>query len=71
LGEVERVEDAFLRDRQRGDVIQYHASDGQRTKLVQDVIDAVVTASVWTKEEDISDVLPNRQGVVAEAEKRV
>jgi hypothetical protein len=45
LGEVERTEDAILLDRQRY-LIQYHASEGQRTKLVQDVIDAVVTASV-------------------------
>jgi hypothetical protein len=61
LGGVERAEDAILLDRQR-DFIKYHDSDGQRDKPVQDAIDAVVTASVWTKEKDVSDALPNTQG---------
>jgi hypothetical protein len=65
LDGVVPAEDVILLDRQR-DFIQHHSSEGQRTKVVQNAIDAVVTASVWTKEEDKSDTLPNIQEVVTE-----
>jgi hypothetical protein len=54
LKEGERTDDAILLDRQR-DFIQYHASEGQRTKVIQDAVDAVVTASVWTKEDTVAE----------------
>jgi hypothetical protein len=61
LGEVEMADDTILLNRQR-DFIQYHTSEGSRDKHVQDSIDAVVTASVWTKEKEVSDAQPDTQG---------
>jgi hypothetical protein len=63
LGDLKgQSEDAMLLDNIRS-FNQYHSSEGKRPKVVQDAMDAVVTASVWP---NASAALPNAPGVVTE-----